>query len=340
MGDYKNSVFQKSLIIFLSTLFSCIIGLEIIGHFKLAPPWSLTKRGEAPPQRLALDPDIGWVNKPGQYLLGSSGKETKIPATILPDSSRLTAEPTKKTERTVLFYGGSLTFGDGVSDNYSFPYKVGEKLPDTQVLNYGTSAYGTHQSYLLMKRTLSSEKKSSLVIYGFIKHHEIRNLGTIGWRRFLALSSNKITPPFPYSTLDDEGKLKEEMLPVYRIWQIGHISITFELLQYLLAKYLINDSHEDILQVVTQKTILKMRALAREHNSNFAVMLLTHHGKSDYLAFLKKEGVHVIDCTRTILPNQILRANGHPTHIIHEEWAKCFVENLKSGKIWPSLDNP
>jgi hypothetical protein len=49
------------------------------------------------------------------------------------------------------FLGCSVTFGEGLNDGDTFPARVGNKLPQTQIKNYGIHGYGMHQALAILE---------------------------------------------------------------------------------------------------------------------------------------------------------------------------------------------
>lgn len=67
----------------------------------------------------------------------------------------------------VAFYGDSFTFGIGVGDEDTFPYRLGQS-PNLEVLNLGVSGYGTVQELALMSETLDMYHPDLVVLSYFL----------------------------------------------------------------------------------------------------------------------------------------------------------------------------
>ncbi len=66
--------------------------------------------------------------------------------TSLDSGWRVTPQRGDTADTAVVFFGCSFTFGEGLKDSESFPYRVGQLLGDRyQVFNLGFSGYGAHQ---------------------------------------------------------------------------------------------------------------------------------------------------------------------------------------------------
>ena len=73
--------------------------------------------------------------------------------------------------------------------------------------NFGQGGYGSIQSFLLLEDQIPKMKSPKLVIYGFIEHHEYRNVARSEWLRVLELFSWKGHVKTPYGTIGTNNKL-------------------------------------------------------------------------------------------------------------------------------------
>jgi len=60
--------------------------------------------------------------------------------------------PGDSSKRRADFFGDSFIQGYGLSNADTLPWIVQQRHPELQVSNYGAGLYGTHQSYLSMKK--------------------------------------------------------------------------------------------------------------------------------------------------------------------------------------------
>jgi hypothetical protein len=89
---------------------------------------------------------------------------------------------TEDRTRFLLFFGDSFTFGEGVNDNETLPYYVGELATEYKPYNYGLSGYGPQQMLAkLQSGDLSDEvlEPDGMAIYVFIDAHVERALGSM-----------------------------------------------------------------------------------------------------------------------------------------------------------------
>lgn len=98
---------------------------------------------------------------------------------------RVTAAPAAVAKKCIVFFGDSITFGEGVGDTRNFPYLVSQKVADRYVTyNFGFSGYGAHQ----MLAALQSGRVGQTVqctpkyfIYLGIPDHAARAAGLDPW---------------------------------------------------------------------------------------------------------------------------------------------------------------
>jgi hypothetical protein len=87
----------------------------------------------------------------------------------------------------VLFFGGSVTFGEGVDDDQAMPYLTGVKTGGSySVDNFGFHGYGPHQMLAALEQGVVDaliEKPVRYVIYQGIPAHVARSAGRARWDR-------------------------------------------------------------------------------------------------------------------------------------------------------------
>ena len=87
----------------------------------------------------------------------------------------------KKNNNCIVFYGGSIVFGQSLNDNETLPYLVSKKLNGMKsVYNYGFKGYGPHQFLAKLENKEIYEIKhckSLIAIYKFIPDHVGRTAG-------------------------------------------------------------------------------------------------------------------------------------------------------------------
>ncbi len=93
--------------------------------------------------------------------------------------------PHQGATRSIVFFGGSYTFGQGVNDHETMPYVTGQRLRGGfQTYNFGFSGYGPHQMLAALEGGLVEEtvkQPPRFGIYQAIPSHIDRSAGLSSW---------------------------------------------------------------------------------------------------------------------------------------------------------------
>jgi hypothetical protein len=138
-------------------------------------------------------PVLGYAPKPmamTAYSIKTHGNDIAYEAvySTLPSGWRVT--PQHDGARTaVVFFGCSYTFGVGLNDRDTFPFKVGERLgSDFQVFNFGMGGYGSHQMLAQIENGFLDEPAEKyerlFVFYTTLYGHELRSGGYSHWDKY------------------------------------------------------------------------------------------------------------------------------------------------------------
>ncbi len=105
--------------------------------------------------------------------------------TIDQNGLRLGFNQSKKPPmNSVLFFGGSFTFGEGVNDNETMPYRFEEK-GRFKAFNFGFHGYGPHQMLATleneMEKAIVSDTHPKYAVYQAIPSHVDRCAGRAWW---------------------------------------------------------------------------------------------------------------------------------------------------------------
>lgn len=121
--------------------------------------------------------------------------------------------PERGERPRILFFGDSLTAGDGVRNHERFAELVGEAL-DAEVYNYGTSGTGTDQQYLAWS-TFARNIEADLVVVGVFLDDVARN--QVAYRASRSwMTGKEVLVPKPFFELGPDG-LRLENSPVPRV---------------------------------------------------------------------------------------------------------------------------
>ncbi|MFC2061741.1 hypothetical protein ACFLUV_04445 [Elusimicrobiota bacterium] len=108
----------------------------------------------------------GWALKPNIKNMQIFGKTLNSNSKGVRGAVEYTySKPRDKTR--ILVLGDSLTFGEEVSDNETYPYYLQQILPNVEVINFGVNGYG-HDQMLIYLKTEGIKYKPDIVILGFV----------------------------------------------------------------------------------------------------------------------------------------------------------------------------
>jgi hypothetical protein len=277
------------------------------------------------------DAHLGWQNKAGSYVVPPyhpSGETIHI--TFLEKGRRRTGvDSSTNSAGELILIGDSFTQGWAISDSETYAWKLKEKFPFFDVLNYGTGGYGSYQSLLMLERELPYLAKPKFVLYGFLELHEGRNAPGGGWLGRLSSHSRRGHVDVPFATFDAEkGMLRH---PPER-----YVSLPFRESSAMIA--LVERAYMDLKtrkrslnkRLITEKILLEMNRVSKEYNAIFVAVLLEASGatKEHYMKFLSQNNVHVIDCVYESTDEMKVPGEGHPNGKMNTLWGQCISDAL------------
>ena len=302
------------------------IGLRLLGYRTWR--YAGADRQDAPLH--ISDPVLGWTNKPGHYRLPPyvvDGNEIEV--TILEDGSRATGSPPADNRATVVLLGCSVTFGWGLSDAQTYPWKLQQGHAELRVVNFGSSAQGTLQALLRMERIVALSPRPRLVLYGFFTRHVPRNVATYDWLRMLAQNSHRGIVADPYVTLAGEGGLERHPPQAFAVWPLAEWLVTARIAGDGYMR-LVTHGREQLGPEATKRLMLEMTRVAREHSTPFAVVfLLAQPGKKEeYVSYFQSNDIPYVDCVEPFGEDDQIPVDGHPNERLNARWAQCIAHAL------------
>jgi len=276
------------------------------------------------------EPDavLGWRNRPGSYVIPRylpSGQDIHVTLEE-PGRRRTRATATASPDGAMVLVGDSYAVGWALNDEDTFAWKLQERFPALDVLNYGTAGFGTYQSLLMLERVLPTVDRPRLVLHNFIEAHELRNAAPDSWLEDLARLSRRGHVRVPRATLDENGKLVRHPPEGYielpfrersaLVNTLGRAFMHFRTLGRLSTK-----------RAVTEQILLEMDRVAEKSGAELLVVLLraSPKGRKHYLHFLSKHGVAVVDCIREMTKDDLVPGEGHPNARMNTLWAECIA---------------
>ena len=336
----KISLPGKITLVFISIIISITITEILLRVFEIKP-WENIIINK--PQIFKPDTALGWKAKKGNYIippLHQLGK--KFNMSFDEDGQRKTGERNSKVEGEILVIGGSFAQGWGVSDESTFSSKLQKKYTNFKVYNFGQGGYGSIQSFLLLEEQIPKMKSPKLVIYGFIEHHEYRNVARSEWLRVLELFSWKGHVKTPYGTIGKNNKLIIHPPIGYINLPLREVSSLVTLFEKVYMKQMSKkgfprDSRRKKQQkLVTEKTILQMKEISKKFDAEFILIILdwsNRFTKDHYESFLKKNEINFVNCAIPLVDEMVLLGDYHPSEKAHSHYNECLTNYIKKNKI-------
>ena len=276
------------------------------------------------------DENLGWSPKIGQHIFkpwSEDGKITKL--TINNDKSRFTGNNNSQKKK-IIFIGGSLTQGWAVDDLETFSSFIQNKNKEYKISNFGVGGYGGFQSLLLLEKIFDKNKDIDLVIYGYIPHHEVRNVAAGSWMYLLNFFSTRGFIKLPYASIDNENNL-------VRYKPIKYINLPFGSKSALIAKLekrimKIRSLQRENKKFDISKAIIKeMNKISSENNSQFKFLVLENLSEEKikkYKKFLTKNDIDLINCPIPQGQKYVVKGEGHPSALGHKVISECIYKEI------------
>jgi hypothetical protein len=313
-----------------------LIAAEIFLRAIGVPPWKDFKDPLQGP-RVLYEPDskLGWRNRQGTFSIPTRPGSEPFRWTILADGRRSTGPESRPGRPVVALIGCSFTQGIGLSDQETYAWNLQVKNPELAIQNFGTGGFGTYQSLLLLESLFANPRwpRPELVLYGFIEHHEIRNVAAAEWTRLLASTSSRGRVDLPYCSIGVDGFLRRH--------EPEHYPVLF-LMRY---SSFVNQLHQSLMNVVTlprkaqrrrvtERLLAEMDGTCRSEGAPFAVLLLQASRETalHYLQYCKTER---IDCYNVLSPMTAdfrLSGDTHPNAKQNRIWADQ-IDDLIGAKL-------
>ena len=281
------------------------------------------------------DQQLGWRNRPNTKQAFQVAGEPPHTVTILENGTRATSSRVgvPDSRRDIIFVGCSFTHGWGLNDEETFAWKVQAALPDWNVHNFGVNAYGTCQSFMLLKRLFESEKwHKPVVIYGFIPLHEERNVAHFVWHYALSTLTSTGNISLPSCKLDSSGAIGFNAPYPYPQLPLRHTLALVPLFEKLYLK-LRGASLAAQSQLISERLLVEMESLTTAQSGNFGVLFFNSQPRtSHYRQFLEKRGSPIIDASPSNQESSgpLTFFDGHPNSRMTDLIAQRIVSFVKS----------
>ncbi len=324
-------LFKKISILIISTVISLLI-IEIALRFLGYLPWSYISSDN--PSIYEVDEKLGWKSKKGFYEIRASEKHNIISKINILDEGNRVVKIDNINKDKIIVIGGSFSQGWGVDDEETFSFKIQKKLDNYKVKNFGQGGYGTVQSYLLLEDLLKNNSHVKLIIYGFIDHHEYRNVARGKWLELLLKYSNigySSPPKVPYALIDKNDKIVFHK-------PVSYLRLPFRENLSLIA--LIEKSYMEITtkrrkkqqKKILRNLVYKMNELSKLSEAKFIFVNL-HSNIEEHKKYLLKNNINFVDCNLTLTNEFLVKGNYHPNAKAHDYYGECISDLIIKKKL-------
>jgi hypothetical protein len=320
----------KNLTLVLFSIILLLLFIELSLRAIGIKPRSINSITINEPKTNNPDKILGWIPKEGIHEFkpwSDNGKITKL--TINNDGSRKTGEISENNKK-IIFIGGSITQGWAVDDNETFTSLIQKKNYNYKIKNYGVGGYGGYQSLLFLKRILNNNNDIKLIIYGFIPHHEFRNIAAGSWIYLLNQFSSRGIVSIPYASLDKDNNLINNTPISYLNLPFGKKSSLISKVEKRIMK-IKSLSREKSKFEISKKIILEMKKISKDKDIDFKLLSLDEMSVdkfNNYKKFLSTNNIDLINCNIPRGENYVVKNEGHPNLYAHKIVSSCLYKKL------------
>ncbi len=276
------------------------------------------------------DKNLGWIPKAGNHKFNPWSEYGKITnLTIEKDGSRKTGN--ENINEKIIFIGGSLTQGWAVDDTETFTSIIQNKTRNYKIKNFGVGGYSGFQSLLLLDKIFENNNGIELVIYGYIPHHEVRNIAAGSWMYLLNFFSTRGFIQLPYASIDKKKNLIKKEPIKYINLPLSNKSALIAKLEKRIMK-IRSYSREKNKFYISAAIIKEMKKISNHNNSKFKFLILENLKDNDlnkYSKFLSKNNISMINCPMPTGEKYNVRGEGHPNYLSHKLTAECIFKKIE-----------
>jgi len=257
------------------------------------------------------------------------------------NGKRFTPNSYEDSPDVAVFFGCSITFGEGVADTCTWPYYYNEASGNKyRVINYGFHGYGPHQMLAIAENRLADDLRNGnagkvVAIYSFIPDHIRRCAGYSKWDKNgprYEIVNGKLIREGTFASLQDPGTKSNLLVSA---WKSSNTYLANFALESKKA------SQDDVRRTI--EIIRKTRAILQNHGIPFRVVAWNQRkdpGRIEqkdldyFYTILKQSGIPVLFVTDTVSRERFekerdlysIRNEVHPTPYFYKTVA-CYIFN-------------
>ena len=167
--------------------------------------------------------------------------------------------------------------------------------------------YGGYQSLLLLERIIKKDQNVSYVIYGFIPHHEVRNVAAGSWLYLLNKYSKRGHASVPYSSINKSGNLIRHYPVDYLKLFLGDRLSVMAKIEKRIMKIKSRNREKKKFEI-SKKIIKEMKIITESNGAKFYMLILNEMPKpqlNNYKKFYLMGGSASWRNVRSLLKNNI-----------------------------------
>jgi hypothetical protein len=297
-------------------------------------PWK-SKQPDRGDNYLSHDTVLGWKNRPGAHTVPSSiGDGSMYVKNYWPNGARISRPNEAHNGPIMALLGCSITEGYGLGDSDTLGWKLQERWPGVNVLNFGTAGYSGCQSLLRLEQLLAGPQIPQVVLYDFASFHTPRNVAAPDWLNLLSELTAEQNAKMPYCDLSAGGGLETHALEGYTELPFRDSSALVRLIEqglYAVSSWTrVRQAH-----TITENIFLRMKEDVEKKGALFAVVLIGPPLADDILMqeydrFLRSQGILTIPCLSELIdkPQYVVPGDNHPNGAMNELRAECVTRGL------------
>jgi lysophospholipase L1-like esterase len=320
----------------------CMSAAELLLRWRGVEPWRpprISIQVEPGGRFFQRHPTLGYTHLPGSFRVTLPGPYT-FRVTHGDDTLRITQPPAAPAARDAIWiFGGSFTHGWSVNDEDSYPWRLQQRMPDYEIVNFGVTGYGTVHSLIQFREALERRERPRIAVIAYGSLHDVRNT-FLRKRRKSVLAMNRLGPLVqPVARIGRDGKLQIEVARVvYRELPGMRRSA---LVHFVEQRY--NDVEDRIhhSRDVSKAIIGEFRELARAHGVELLLVGILPDGvnllfdyepnTSELLRWAEQRGIATADISVDLTRPEYLNLphDFHPSALAHERHAEKLEAALR-----------
>lgn len=291
---------------------------------------------------LALLPSIGFgfALNPGIYQV-TVRDSLRFSVTHTADSTRYCGK--SGGDLNVHIHGCSYTYGFGVNDSDTYPWKLQEANPKWQITNYAVPGFGTIQGLLRLKDEIRVGNIPDVVIIGYAGFHEERNALTRiqrqAWKEAMILTDQEFTEvfekaAFPYGSItDNELQVKYyEMSRIYSNWPLRESSA---LVNWMENTYNALEDRASDKEEITRLVMDEIAKVTKNHGIRVLVVgLMPDDITLKMLDYCDELGWETVEAGVDLSDNNynLMPWDGHPNANAHDHYFSTLNAYLQENR--------